>query len=123
MIEHVLGETVAEAEAAEGLDDFRMDWSGTGSEHRLFTVADDGLVHFLTHFGDDFFDARRMDAPIKDEALHGFAGDLAPHRVEAGEDDGVGRVIDKDRDTRGRFEGADVAAFAADDAALQILAG
>ena len=51
------------------------------------------------------------------------AGDLAAHRVEAGEDDRLGRVVDDDVHAGDDLEGADVAALAADDAPLHVVAG
>ena len=72
-------------------------------------------------FWHDFLDARRMDAAIEQEALHGFAGDLAAHRIKAGKHHGIGRIVDEHGDARGGLEGADVATFAADDAAFQFL--
>src|SRR5581483_7003262 len=55
------------------------------------------------------------------QTLHGFPGDFAANGVEAGKDDGAGGVVDEDGDAGGGFEGADVAAFAANDAAFHFL--
>jgi hypothetical protein len=63
-----------------------------------------------------------MNPAIDDEALHGFASDFAADGVKAGEQDCTGRVVDEDGDASGSFEGADVSALAADDAALNIVA-
>ena len=70
----------------------------------------------------DFLDARGMDAAIKDEPFHGLAGDLAAHRIKPGKDNRARRVVNQHRDAGGGFEGADIAAFAANDAALHLLA-
>jgi hypothetical protein len=59
-----------------------------------------------------------MDASVQDQAMHRFARNLAPDRIETGKDDRVGGVVDEHRHARGRFEGPDVAAFPADDASL-----
>ena len=48
--------------------------------------------------------------------------DLPAHRVEAGEQDRLGGVVDDQVDAGDRLEGADVAALAADDAALHLVA-
>ena len=76
------------------------------------------LLHFLIHLRDDFLDARRVDAPVEDEPLHGLARDLAADGVEAGEHHRAGRVVNQHRHARQRLERADVPAFAANDAAL-----
>jgi hypothetical protein len=64
-----------------------------------------------------------VDAPVLQELLERHAGDLAPHAVEAGEDDRVGRVVDDEVDAGEVLEGADVPALAADDAALHVVGG
>ena len=50
-------------------------------------------------------------------------GDLAADGVEGADDDDAGRVVHDDVHAGGLLEGADVAAFAADDAALHVVAG
>ena len=47
---------------------------------------------------------------------------LPPDRIEAGDDHGVGGVVDDDVDAGGGLEGADVPALAADDPALHLVA-
>ena len=73
-----------------------------------------GLDHHL-------LDARRVDAPVAEEALEGRPGDLAAHRVEGAEHDRLGGVVDDDVDAGRRLERADVAALAPDDAALELV--
>ena len=68
-------------------------------------------------------DAARLDAPVGDERLERDARDLAAYRVEAGEQHGLGGVVDEQVDAGDRLEGADVAALAADDAALHRVVG
>ena len=80
------------------------------------------LVGLFLHFLDDLFDARRMNAAVGDQALDGLLGDLAAIRIETRQDDGAGRVVDDQVDPGGELERADVAALAADDASLQIVA-
>ena len=46
---------------------------------------------------------------------------LAAHRVEAGQDDGLRRVVDDEVDAGGLLQGADVPALATDDPALHLL--
>src|SRR5438445_440002 len=48
--------------------------------------------------------------------------DFAADGVEAGEQNCTGGVVDEDSDAGGSFEGADVAAFASNDAALDVVA-
>ena len=62
-----------------------------------------------------------MDAAVLEQLLERHAGDLAADAVEAGEDHRVRRVVDDEVDAGEVLEGADVAALAADDAALHVV--
>ena len=78
------------------------------------------LFNLTAGLGNDLFDTCRMDTAIGDELVEREASNLAADGVEAAEDDGVGGVVDDDLHTGEGFEGADVAAFAADDAAFDL---
>src|SRR5205807_10151844 len=80
------------------------------------------LIELQTDLLDQLLDARRMDAAVLHETLERDAGDLAADRVEAGEDDRFRSVVDDEIDARGQLQRADVAPFAADDAAFHVLA-
>ena len=121
MIEHVLAVARAVAQAAEQSDELRMESVDTRLECRLFASFLDALVDFALRLLDHLLDARRMDAAILDELLECDARDLTAHRVEARQDDGLRRVVDDEVDARQRLERADVAALAADDAALHLV--
>ncbi len=64
-----------------------------------------------------------MDATVQDQFGQGAAGHFTPHRLEAGDGDGFGGVVDDDIHTGGLFEGTDVAAVATDDASLHFFVG
>ena len=68
-------------------------------------------------------DAGGVDTAVADQPLQGHAGHLAAGLVKGGQGDGLGGVVDDEVDTGGRLEGADVAALAADDPALHLVAG
>ena len=68
-------------------------------------------------------DPRRVDAAVLEQLLERHAGDLAPHAVEARQDDGVRGVVDDEVDAGEVLQRADVAALAADDAALHVVGG
>ena len=72
---------------------------------------------------DHFLDARRVDAPIRDQLLERDARDLAAHRIESGQRDRLRRIVDYQIDAGQSLDRADVAALAADDASLHLLAG
>ena len=64
-----------------------------------------------------------MDAAVGDELVERDPGDFAADRVERADDHHARRVVDDHVDAGGLFERADVAAFAADDAAFHFVAG
>ena len=74
-------------------------------------------------FSTTLLDAGRVDATVGDEPLDGLPRDLPAVRVEAREDDRAGRVVDDQLDARRLLERADVAALAADDPPLHVVAG
>ena len=79
------------------------------------------FVELLARFGDHLFDAGRVDTAIGHQLFEGQAGYFAADGVEAGDDDGLRGVIHDDFGTGSRFEGADIAAFAADDLAFEVI--
>jgi hypothetical protein len=84
-----------------------------------------GLLRFGVdvgfHLGGHFFDAARLDSAIFDEGFHRPARDFAADRIEAADGDDFRGIVDHEVDAQGLFQDADVAAFAADDAALQFI--
>ena len=62
-----------------------------------------------------------MDPAVGDQLRDGDPGDLATDRVEARQDDRLGRVVDDQVDAGRLLEGADVATLAADDATLHLV--
>jgi hypothetical protein len=62
-----------------------------------------------------------VDAPVLDQPLERDPRRLAADRVERGQHDGLGGVVDDDVHAGGLLEGADVAALPADDAALHLV--
>ena len=88
-----------------------------------------GLLAGLAHdrvdlgarLGDDLLDPARVDPAVGDQLGDREPGDLAADRVEARQDDRLGRVVDDQVDAGGLLERPDVAALAADDPALHLV--
>src|SRR5256714_2141825 len=87
----------------------------------LLAGLHDRSLDFLSRFVDHFFDATGMDAPIGDQFFERETGNLPPHRIEAGDDDGVRSVVDDHVDAGRQLERANVPAFATDDASLHFI--
>src|SRR4051794_19951205 len=90
-------------------------------EHRLLPDLEDAVLDLGAGRVVGLLDAGRVDAAVLQELLEREARNLAPDAVEAREDHGAGRVVDDEVDAGEHLERADVAALAADDAALQVV--
>ncbi len=111
----------AVAHPADEADEFGMEAVQVQVDHRALTGFDDLFLDLGAGLLDHLFDPGRVDAAVLDQPVHGNPGDLATNRVEAGEDDRLGRVVHDDLDTRGGLEGPDVAAFAPDDPPFHLI--
>src|ERR1043165_5244633 len=99
-----------------------MDVGDAEGERGGLAFLEQLLIDLLPHLLDELLDAGGVNAAVLHEALERDARDLAADRVEAGEDDRLGRVVDDEVDAGGQLERANVAPLAADDAALPVLA-
>ena len=111
----------AELEPADRAHQLGMHLVQAEVEHRLLAGVLTVRLDLVGALGHDLLDARGMDAPVGDEPRQRQLGDLAPQRIEAADDDRLGRVVDDEVDARRRLERADVATLAADDAPLEIV--
>lgn len=123
MVEHVLAVAGAVAHAAQQLDELGVQAVDIGLEHGALALGLNGGVHLPLGLLHHLLDAGGMDAAVLDELLQGDAGDFPAHRVEAGDGDGLRRVVDDQIHAGHGLQRADVAALAADDAALHLVIG
>ncbi len=121
--EDVLAVAGAVVESADLFGDFGMEAGDVAFEDGFFAHLADVVFDFLLGEINDFLDARGVDAAVGDEFFHGDFRDFAADGIEAVDGDDAGGVVDDDIDAGGLLEGADVAAFAADDAAFHVVAG
>jgi hypothetical protein len=122
MREDVLPVARSELQAAHQTQDLRVEIVQAELECDGSAFLSNLLVGLVLHLLDDLFDACRMNPAVRDEALDRFFRDLATVWIEAGENDRAGRVVDDEIDARGELQRADVAALAADDPALHVVA-
>ena len=69
----------------------------------------------------DFLDAGRVDTAVDYELMQGEPCNLAPHRVECGQQNGVRSVVHHDFHTCGSLQGPDVPSFTSDDTAFDLV--
>ena len=124
VLQHVLAVAGAVAQAAQhlhaapGAGRGRRSQSTARSPSALMVASTSrlGLLHHLLDVGG-------MDAAVGDELLQSQPGDLPADGLEAGDGDGLRRVVDDQVHAGQGLQGADVAALAADDAALHLVIG
>ena len=92
-----------------------------GFKNGLFTSFANGGIHFFLRLVHHFFDARRMNAAINDELFKSNARHFATDWLEAGKHDGFRRIVDDEIDASEIFQGANVAAFATNDATCHLV--
>ena len=122
VVQHVLAVAGAELEASHQPQHLGMEIVEPELEGGRFALVADGLLHVALDLLHDFFDAGRVNAAVGDQPFDRLARDLPAQRIEARKDDGARRVVDDQLDAGRGLERADVAPFAADDPALEIVA-
>ena len=98
-------------EAAQGFDELGRHIVQADVEDDLLALLVDLLGDLASDLLDDLLDPCRVYATVGDEPLEGNAGDLAANRIETGDDDRLGRIVDDDVDAREGLEGTDIAAL------------
>ena len=121
--QHVLSITGAVMHAAEQANQLGMDAMNTGFERGAFALGFDDLIDFLLCLLHHFRDARRMDATVQNQLFQTQPGDFTANRVKRGQGDCFRGIVDDQIDTRQVVQGADVAAFTANDAARHFIVG
>ena len=121
--EHVLPVAGAVLEPAEQLEQLRRQARDAGVVRGLLARLADDQVDLRAGLVDDLLDPPGVDPAVGDELRDGEPGDLAADGIEARQHDRLGRVVDDQVDAGRLLERPDVAALAADDPALHLVAG
>ena len=98
-----------------------MDAVQAGFKHSALTLGFDGRLYIAAGLFHHFLDTGGMDTAVGDQALERLAGDFTPDRIEPGQGDRLGRVIDDEVHAGERLNGAYVTPFAADDTAFHLV--
>src|SRR5262249_44351928 len=112
-----------EAEPPEHWDDRLGDAVDVRLLHRLLPHFHQFFFDFLAGGCNDLFDAGGVDPAILDELFEADPRDFTANWIEAAHHHHAGRVIDDPVPAGRLLEAADVPAFAADHAALHVVAG
>ena len=121
VLKQVLPVRGAVLHAAHHPDELALHVVDAQVNHRALSGLGDFLFNFLSDLVHHLLDAGRVDAAVGDKLMQAEAGDLTAHWVEAAQDDGLGGVVHNELHAGCRFQRADVASFASDDAALDVV--
>ena len=122
VLEHVLAVAGAVAQPAEQRDQLGVHLGDADLDQGVLAGPDAQRLDLDLGPLVLLLDALRVDAAVEHQRLEGQPADLAADRVEAGEQHGFRGVVDDDVDAGDGLVGADVAALAADDPALHVVA-
>ena len=123
VVQHVLAIGRAVFLAAQKLNEFGVQIVDTGFKRRAFAFNLDGVVNLAASLFNHVFNAGRMDAAVGNQLFERKPCDLTADGIERGNRDGLRGVVDDEVNAGDGFKGADVAALAADDAALHFIVG
>ena len=121
VVQNALAERGAEAQAAKRANELGMQVVNTNVERRLLASLLDLLVHELFGLRVHLFDASGMNAAVGDEVFHGDAANFTTNGIEARNGYALRRVVDEQVYARKLLEAANIATFATDNAALQVV--
>ncbi len=98
-----------------------VDTVKVGFKHDFFASFEEFFVHFFLGFNDDFLNAGGVDTSVLDEFFQANAGDFATNRVESGNHNHAGGIVDNNINAGSFFEGANVTPFTTNDPALHVV--
>ena len=121
--QHVLAIAGAEMQATQQADQPLVQAADGQFLAGVLAQLLDVLLQLLLRGQHDLLDPSGVDAAVGNERVQGQPGHFPADHVEAADDDHARRVVDDQVDAGGLFEGADVAALAADDPPFHLVVG
>ena len=123
MLQYVLAVAGAVTHPAQQPHQLGVQMVHAGFDHRALAVLLDLGLHLAAGLFHRFLDAGRMDASVLNELFQRKPRDLPFDGVVAGKGDGLGGIVDDEIHAGQVLQRADIASFAADDAALHLIVG
>ena len=121
MLENILSKRRAIPKRAKSLHNLRVQIVNASIKGSLLTSLLNPVSHELLGLLVHLLDTCGVNTPISNKVLKSNASGLPANRVEAGKNDGLGSVVDDERDTGNLLEGSNVTALTANDAALEVI--
>ena len=121
MIQYILSIAGAVTQPTQQLDKLRMDSVNAGLDNGPFTLLLDGSVYLPAGLFDHFLNPGGMNPSVGNQPFQGDPGNLSADRVEAGQGDSLGGVVNNQINAGHGLDGPDITALAANDAALHFV--
>ena len=121
VFQYILTIACAVFQFTQQLDQFGMQTIDTSVEGCCFAFFSDRCFHFFSGFFHHFLDTGRMNTAVYDQFFQSQSCDFSSDRIETGQDNCFGCVIDDQIDTSQCFQSTDVSAFTADDTAFHFI--
>src|SRR3989344_3453600 len=123
MNQHILAVGGSELQAAQKSHQPQIEVKTPNLKRRSLAGGFDLSLDVLSNFFDDLLDARGLNSAVGDQLLQSVFGDVPAYRIKGRDHNSARRVVHNDLNPRSPLERPDVAAFAADDLALDFIAG
>ena len=121
--QHVLSIAGAVMEPSQHFYKLRMEIPDAAFKHHALTLCLDGRFHLPAGLFHHLFDVGGMNPAVGNQLFQRQPGNLPPYRFKAADGDRLRRVVNNQIHARQRFNGADIAALAADDSSLHLVIG
>ncbi|MPM14307.1 hypothetical protein SDC9_60669 [bioreactor metagenome] len=123
VLQNVLAVAGAVMKPAQHLHKLRMEIAHAGFKHGALALGLNHGVHFPAGLFHHLLNVSGVNAPVGNKLFQRQPGNLPADRLKAGNGNGLRRVVDNQVHAGQGFDGADIAALAADDAALHLVVG
>ena len=123
MGQHVFAVAVPVLETTEQTDQLGVKSADSDFESGLFAGAPDSFVDVSDGAVDALLDAGGLDPSVFDELGKCQFRDFPANRVETGQGDNAGGVINDDVNAGSGFQSPDITSFAADETAFHLIIG
>ena len=123
VLEDVLAIAGAVMEPSQHLLHLGVEAPDAGLQSGALALALDNGVHLTAGLLHHLLNVGGVDAAVGNELLQGYPGHLTADGLKAGDGNGLRGIVDNKIHTGESLDGADVAALAADNAALHLVIG
>ena len=121
VVQHILTIAGAIFQTAQKLNQLRMQAMHANRKGCLLASLLNLLLNLFLSLLDHFFNTGRMNTTVVNQLFQSNAGNLAAHRIKAGNNNCLRSIVDNQVNAGQSFQSADIATLATDNAALHLI--